>query len=97
MADNIETTETKKKSKEKLVPLTLPLTYDPDIDFYPEPISLNFKTYTVKRGETVMVPPSVEKIVLDRDAARQKAYQYSMQKSLSAKEAEFKQKYGLQD
>lgn len=96
MEDNIKSEGNLKEAK-KLVSLTLPLTYDEEIDAYPEVLSLNFKTYSVKRGETVMVPPAVKKIVEDREAARKKAYQYSLSKSLSTKEKEFKQANGVSD
>lgn len=89
MADNI------KKAGKGLVPLTAHLTEDPDVDQYPVLISLNFKTYAIKRGETVMVPPAVKKIWDDAEAAREKAYKYSLEKSLSEPEAEFKQRYNL--
>ena len=79
----------------KLVDYELPLTYDEEIDAYPETVSLNFKTYAIKRGERVKIPVGVKKILEDRAAARTKAYRYSQQKSLSAKEKEFEQKYGL--
>lgn len=79
----------------KLVDYEMPLTYDEAIDDYPEPVSLNFKTYGIKRGERVKIPAGVKKILEERERARTKAYRYSQQKSLSAKEKEFEQKYGL--
>ena len=96
MSDNIKN-EVKAKTEKKLVPLNLPLTYDEEIDSYPVTISLNFKTYAVRRGETVMVPPAVKKIIEDQEEARKKAYRYSLAKSLSANEKKFKQENGLED
>ena len=94
MEDNIKT---EVKAKKKLVPLSLPLTFDEELDSYPVTISLNFKTYGVKRGETVMVPPAVRNIIEDQEEARKKAYRYSLAKSLSANEKKFKQENGLED
>lgn len=85
----------KKKKKEKLVPLTLGLTYNKETDEYPEVFCFNFKTYAVKRGEEVMVPPAIKKMAEKRDKAKRKAYEYATSKSLSAKEAEFNQRYNL--
>lgn len=93
MTDNIDTKE--KKSNEKLVPLTLDLTYNKEVDAYPEVFCFNFKTYAVKRGEKVMVPPAIKKMAEERDAAKRKAYEYAQEKSLSVKESEFNQRYNL--
>ena len=99
MAETTKDQETTKATKKKaaLVEYELPLTYDPEIDDYPETVSLNFKTYAIKRGERVKIPAAVKKILEDREAARNKAYRYSQQKSLSTKEKEFEQRYGLTD
>lgn len=93
MENNIDSKE--KKVKEKLVPLTLDLTYNEEIDSYPEVFCFNFKTYAVTRGETVMVPPAIKKMAEERDAAKRKAYEYAKSKSLSTKEKEFNQRYNL--
>lgn len=93
MADNIE--KKTAKAGKGFVPLTAPLTHEVDIDQYPMLISLNFKTYGIKRGETVMVPPAVKKIFDEAEEAREKAYKYSLEKSLSAQDGDFKQRYNL--
>lgn len=93
MADNIE--KKTAKAEKRLVPLTAPLTHDADIDQYPMLISLNFKTYAIKRGETVMVPPAVKKIFDETEEARDKSYKYSLEKSLSVQDGDYKQRYNL--
>jgi hypothetical protein len=87
--------EKKGKKRVELVPLTLPLTRDPEIDSYPVPVGLNFKTYLIKRGETVMVPAEIKKMFEESEKAEDEAYRYSLSRSLSANEAEFKARYNL--
>lgn len=62
----------KKETKEEFVPVTLPFVDDPEAKQQLF-VSLNFKNYLIRRGETVMVPVGVKKIVDDMERARMEA------------------------
>lgn len=45
-------------------------------------VSVNFKNYLIKTGETVMVPPEVYEALMNAQLAESEAYAYSEDKQL---------------
>lgn len=65
------------ETKEKLVPVTLPFLDDADSP-QQEFVSLNFKNYIIKRGETVMVPPEIKDMLDASEKSKQEARKAAM-------------------
>ena len=87
-------TEAAKEDLEEIVEAMLPLTFT-DEDSYPYPIYVNSKRYLIKRGETVMVPRYVKKLIDDHSRAKLNARKYAEAHSLEASDAEFRRRYNL--
>lgn len=75
MATNTTTTENKPE-KEKMVKIKIPLTRTESEDVW---VSVNFKSYLIKRGVEVEVPASVAEVLQHREEMLAKAMEFEAQ------------------
>ena len=69
--------ETAKKKTEKLVKIRIPRTKGDDSDVY---VSVNARTWLIKRGVEVEVPECVAEVLRNSEAMQEEAYAYSASK-----------------
>ena len=67
--------------KSERVAIILPLLEDPNAP-QDEYYSVNFKGYTIRRGETVYVPKELAEVIQNAEQAKLQAMKYAAEKAL---------------